>query len=103
MYDVLLAPTDGSDETKPVIKEACALATLTRGTVHGLYVFDTTKYTTLPESKLLTIEDELAEQGEQAQAMIEACAQTAGVSVKTAQLNPTIFGVLAPVFLCGFN
>lgn len=63
MYNRILVPTDGSDGSQQTIDEAIALAELTGATIHGLYVIDTRDYSTLPESKWLTIEDELETEG----------------------------------------
>ncbi|MFB6165558.1 MAG: universal stress protein [Haloarculaceae archaeon] len=84
MYRNILIPTDGSPGAERAIAEGVELASLTGATVHGLYVVDTRDYNTLPESKWLSLQDELEAQGEDAVAAVRERAAAAGVDVETA-------------------
>ncbi|MFB6254012.1 MAG: universal stress protein [Halobacteriaceae archaeon] len=79
MYSNILIPTDGSDGAQKAIQEGINLAQLTGATIHALYVVDTRDYNTLPESKWLTLEEELAAEGEEATNQVIEAAETAGV------------------------
>ncbi|ELZ28725.1 UspA domain-containing protein [Halogeometricum pallidum JCM 14848] len=84
MYQQILIPTDGSAGATKAIHEGVRLADLTGATVHGLYVVDTRDYNTLPESKWLTLADELEAAGETALEAIQAEAEAVGVPSETA-------------------
>lgn len=84
MYDQILVATDGSDGISNAITEAVGLAGLADATLHALYVVDTRDYSTLPESKWLTIEAELTEQGEQAVEAVEQRGTERGIDIVTA-------------------
>ncbi|MFB6106575.1 MAG: universal stress protein [Halobacteriaceae archaeon] len=84
MYRTILVPTDGSDGAQRAIQEAVSLADLTGATVHGLYVVDTRDYNTLPESKWVSLQDELRAEGERALDAVQAAAEDADVAVETA-------------------
>ncbi|MFA9517001.1 universal stress protein [Halopenitus sp. H-Gu1] len=84
MYDQILVATDGSDGSTKAITEALGLADLSDATLHALYVVDTRDYSTLPESKWLTIEDQLTEQGERAVGAVEHLGTEGGVETVTA-------------------
>ena len=84
MYRHVLIPTDGSDGAQRAIREGVELAELTGATVHGLYVVDTRDYNTLPESKWLSLQDELEAAGDAAVATVRTEAEAAGVDVETA-------------------
>lgn len=83
MYQQILIPTDGSDGAKNAVYEGIRLAELTGATVHGLYVIDTRDYNTLPESKWLTLEDELEATGETALEAVRTETDAVGVDVET--------------------
>lgn len=83
MYHDVLIPTDGSDEATNAIREGVALARLTGATVHGLYVVDTRDYSTLPESKWLSLRDELEAEGATATDAVRTEAESAGVEAVT--------------------
>ncbi|MFB6113908.1 MAG: universal stress protein [Halodesulfurarchaeum sp.] len=83
MYDHILVPTDGSEGNEQTIAEAIDLAGLTGATIHGLYVIDTRDYSTLPESKWITLEEELQSAGERALDEIRESGGEAGVDVTT--------------------
>ena len=84
MYERILVATDGSEGTGRTVEEALGLAELTGATLHALYVVDTRDYNTLPESKWLSLEDALVEQGQEAVEAVRERAATAGVDVETA-------------------
>lgn len=84
MYERILVATDGSDAAKQIIEEALGLAELSNATIHALYVVDNQDYNTLPESKWLTLDEELTEQGQQAVAAVRDRATKRGVDVETA-------------------
>jgi len=83
MYDRILLATDGSDGINNPLEEAIKLADLTDATLFALYVVDTRDYSTLPESKWLTIENELKEHGERAVEAVEQRGMEQGVEVVT--------------------
>ena len=83
MYSNVLIPTDGSNEAHKAIQEGIGLARLTDATVHGLYVVDTRDYNTLPESKWLSLQDELEAEGESAMADIRRESDAAAVEAVT--------------------
>lgn len=83
MYDTILVPTDGSETAEAGLDEALEIATLTGGTVHGLFVFDIGKYNTVPASDLVTTETELTDRKDQAIAVVESRAADVGVPVET--------------------
>jgi nucleotide-binding universal stress UspA family protein len=84
MYDHILVPTDGSDEVAGAVAEAIDLAAAVGGRVHALYVVDSRNYSTLTDSKWLTLEEALREEGEAAVGTVEARAAEADVPVTTA-------------------
>lgn len=84
MYKTILLPTDGSEYVSEAAEHAIRLATLTDGIVHVLYVIDTRDYSTLPESKWLTLESELREQGDRALEVVAEQCRSRGVSTVTA-------------------
>ncbi|MFB6079752.1 MAG: universal stress protein [Haloferacaceae archaeon] len=84
MYQRILIPTDGSEGAGKAIREGVGLADLTGATVHGLYVVDTRDYNTLPESKWVTLQDELEAEGERAIEALRSEADAAGVDAVTA-------------------
>jgi len=83
MYTNILIPTDGSDGARKAIQEGIELARLTDATVHGLYVVDTRDYNTLPESKWLSLQDELEAEGEAATEAIRTEADAANIEAVT--------------------
>ena len=84
MYERILVPTDGSDGAAKSMAEAFDLADEMGGMIHALYVVDTRDYNTLPDTKWLTLEDELSATGEQVLADIEAQATTREIPITTA-------------------
>lgn len=84
MYHDILIPTDGSDGAGEAIEEGIELAALTGATVHALYVVDTRDYNTLPESKWLSIQDELEAEGDRAIEAVRSKAAEADLRVETA-------------------
>jgi nucleotide-binding universal stress UspA family protein len=83
MYDTILIPTDGSDGARRAIREGVQLADLTDATVHGLYVVDSRDYNTLPESKWLSLQDELESTGETAIEVVQSEADARDVDAVT--------------------
>ena len=84
MYERILVATDGSDGAEKTIDEALDLAELTDATVHAIYVVDTRDYNTLPESKWLTLDDELTERGQRAVDAVRERSTARGIDVETA-------------------
>lgn len=87
MYDRILVPTDGSEGVERAIDEAVELATAVGATIHALYVVDQRGYSTLPDTKWLTIEEALENEGEAAVETVAERAVRAGVDVETAVTN----------------
>lgn len=83
MYDRILVPTDGSEGNEKTIAEAVDLALLTGASIHGLYVIDTRDYSTLPESKWITLEEGLRAEGERALGPVRKEASRADIEVYT--------------------
>ena len=83
MYDTILTPTDGSETAETGLDEALEIAKLTGGTIHGLFVFDIGEYNTVPATDLVTTEEELTEQKEQAIEVVQSRAKDAGVPIET--------------------
>jgi len=72
MYDRILVPTDGSAGTRDVIEHAETLATAHDSEIHGLYVVDTGRFSTLPnEPTWESVTDSLHREGEMALDMVE--------------------------------
>jgi nucleotide-binding universal stress UspA family protein len=71
MYDRILVPTDGSAGTRDVIEHAETLATAHGGEIHGLYVVETSRFSTLPsEPTWESVTQSLHREGEQALDMV---------------------------------
>ena len=83
MYERILVPTDGSDLVGRAVDEAVELAAQVGASVHALYVVDNRGYSTLPDTKWLTVEEALTEEGEEAVAAVAERAERAGVDVET--------------------
>lgn len=83
MYGEILVPTDGSAEAARAAAEAVELARLTDGRLHGLYVVDTRSYGALSESKWLTLEESLEQEGEEAMETLRVSSDTADVPLVT--------------------
>jgi len=83
MYNDILLPTDGGLGVERALEHALELARRYDATLHVLYVVDTRDYNTLPESKWLTVEDDLVEAGEDAVGLVRDRATEAGVEVTT--------------------
>ena len=83
MYDTILVPTDGSPESLTAVDEAAELASSLDADLVALYVVDTRDYATLPETKWVTLAEELEQAGERALAKVEKRADEYGVPVST--------------------
>lgn len=84
MYERILVATDGSEAAEAPIDEAVRLAALSGATLSALYVVDTREYNTLPETKWLTLDDELEAQGQRAVDVVRERGEAAAVTVETA-------------------
>ncbi|AKH97063.1 universal stress protein [Halanaeroarchaeum sulfurireducens] len=83
MYDTILVPTDGSPESLTAVDEAADLASALDADLVALYVVDTRDYATLPETKWVTLAEELEQAGERALAKVEKRADEHDVPVST--------------------
>ena len=78
MYDAILLPTDGSDESLAAADEAFELADRYDATLHVVYVVDTAAFTSVDVRSDVVVEG-LAEAGEEAVDRAVADARAAGV------------------------
>lgn len=78
MYDRILLPTDGSDETEPAIEQAVDLADRYKASLHILYVVDQTAIT--PDMNEEVMYDEFKEMGQSIVNELTDRAEQAGVS-----------------------
>lgn len=84
MYEEILVPTDGSPAVEAALDQALGIAELASARIHALYVVDTRDYNVLPESKWLSLEDELAGEGQETVAAVADRARAAGLAAETA-------------------
>mgnify|MGYP006297319647 CR=1 FL=1 len=84
MFEEILVPTDGSPAVEAALDEAMGVAELAGARVHALYVIDTRDYNVLPESKWLSLEDELEAEGLAAVERVADRAREGGLEASTA-------------------
>lgn len=78
MYDHILLPTDGSEETEPAVEQAIDLADRYSASLHILYVVDKTALT--PDMDVSLMYEELEEMGQSIVADLTDRAEQAGVT-----------------------
>jgi nucleotide-binding universal stress UspA family protein len=79
-FSKILVPTDGSEYTKPAIKQAIELAKLTGGEVTALYVLDQTVLTNMPmDTAVMNVYKTLEKEGQEAVDYVMKLAEEAGV------------------------
>jgi nucleotide-binding universal stress UspA family protein len=71
MYDGILVPTDGSDQTADVLEHAITMAGNHDATVHALSVVDERKYQALPEQRRDEARETMAKRAERAVEEVE--------------------------------
>lgn len=84
-FGKILVPTDGSEYTKPAIKQAVELAKLTGGEITALYVLDQTVLTNMPmDTAVMNVYKTLEKEGQEAVNFVLNEAKEAGVPVTVA-------------------
>lgn len=81
LYDRILVPTDGSDEAKPVFKQAVDLAAVTGATIDALYVADARLAEVVPDGATDAVISALETEGTEATETIAEIAETYDVTV----------------------
>ena len=90
MYQRILVPTDGSDETERAIEHAAELAAVHDATVHCIYVMNSGSYTSLPmDTSWEGIGEVLRGEGEAAVARAEELVRERDVDVRTRLVEGT--------------
>jgi nucleotide-binding universal stress UspA family protein len=80
MYEIILAPTDGSDGARQAVDRAIELATLFNADLHLLYVVDTEQFSAdKPEHEVGEMLDDIEQEGEGILAELETAAHDASV------------------------
>lgn len=84
MYDRILVPTDGSEETERVVEHAAELAETHGAELHAIYVVNSATFASLPmETSWEGINDMLQEEGESALDDVRRVADRYDVSLTT--------------------
>ena len=84
MYKKILVAVDGSQTSKQAVQEAVKMATLTSGTVHAVYVVDTSPlFSYAGYFDPVTITDALRSDGRSALENAEAVCKQSGVACET--------------------
>ena len=79
-FNKILVPTDGSEYTKPAIKQAIELAKMSGGEVTALYVLDQTVLTNMPmDTAVMNVYKTLEKEGQDAVNFVMQIAEEAGV------------------------
>jgi len=79
-FNKILVPTDGSEYTKPAIKQAVELAKMSGGELTALYVLDQTVLTNMPmDTAVMNVYKTLEKEGQDAVNYVMALAEEAGV------------------------
>ena len=79
-FNKILVPTDGSEYTKPAIKQAIELAKMSGGEVTALYVLDQTVLTNMPmDTAVMNVYKTLEKEGQDAVNFVMQMAEEAGV------------------------
>lgn len=81
-FNKILVPTDGSEYTKPAIKQAVELAKLTGAEIVALYVLDQTVLTNMPmDTAVMNVYKTLEKEGQEAVDYVLDLAKAEGVKV----------------------
>lgn len=84
LYDRILVPTDGSDETERAVRHAAELAAAHDAEIHCVYVVNTASFASLPmETSWEGISDVLEEEGDAALQRAQEIAGEYGVACRT--------------------
>ncbi|AMK13595.1 universal stress protein [methanogenic archaeon mixed culture ISO4-G1] len=84
-FKKILVPTDGSEYTKPAIKQAVELAKLTGAEITALYVLDQTVLTNMPmDTAVMNVYKTLEKEGQDAVDYVTDLCKEAGVKVEVA-------------------
>lgn len=89
MYETILVPTDGSDESRETIGHALTIADQNDATVHGLYVIDTRITAAASEETRPELERTLEAEGELAVQSVADEATDRGLESETVIRNGT--------------
>lgn len=90
LYQRILVPTDGSDETERAIEHAAELAAVHGATIHCIYVVNSGSYTSLPmDTSWEGIGEVLQTEGEAAVTRAEEIVREHGVDVRTTLVDGT--------------
>jgi len=82
-FKKILVPTDGSEYTKPAIKEAVELAKMSGGEITALYVLDQTVLTNMPmDTAVMNVYKTLEKEGQEAVDYVMNLAKEADVQAK---------------------
>ncbi|MBO4357533.1 MAG: universal stress protein [Candidatus Methanomethylophilaceae archaeon] len=83
VFSKILVPTDGSEYTKPAIKQAVELAKLTGAQITALYVLDQTVLTNMPmDTAVMNVYKTLEKEGQDAVNYVMELATEAGVKAE---------------------
>ncbi len=84
-FSKILVPTDGSEYTKPAIRQAVELAKLVGAEITALYVLDQTVLTNMPmDTAVMNVYKTLEKEGQEAVDFVVNLAKEAGVKVEIA-------------------
>jgi nucleotide-binding universal stress UspA family protein len=82
-FSRILVPTDGSEYTKPAIRQAVELAKLTGGKITALYVLDQTVLTNMPmDTAVMNVYKTLEKEGQEAVDYVLNISKEAGVEAE---------------------
>jgi nucleotide-binding universal stress UspA family protein len=82
-FNKILVPTDGSEYTKPAIRQAVELAKMSGGSITALYVLDQTVLTNMPmDTAVMNVYKTLEKEGQEAVNYVMELAKEAGVPVE---------------------
>ncbi len=84
MYDGILVPTDGSEQTVEVLEHAMTMAQNHDATVHGLSVVDERKYQELPAERREEARETMEKQAERAVEEVAMRAEEFDLDAQTA-------------------
>jgi nucleotide-binding universal stress UspA family protein len=82
-FSNILVPTDGSEYTKPAIKQAVELAKISGGKITALYVLDQTVLTNMPmDTAVMNVYRTLEKEGQEAVDYVLQAAKEAGIEAE---------------------
>jgi nucleotide-binding universal stress UspA family protein len=82
-FSNILVPTDGSEYTKPAIKQAVELAKISGGKITALYVLDQTVLTNMPmDTAVMNVYRTLEKEGQEAVDYVLQTAKEAGIEAE---------------------